>query len=123
MQQQTQMPDQAFRQAMLDMAIESWRFARLFSRLLDKLDASEAPRFANQLRYFLKRLEENLEATNMRLVNLEGQPFDPGMAAEPLNIADFGPEDILIVEQMIEPVVMGSEGLIKSGTVMLRKAS
>lgn len=36
----------------------------------------------------------------MRLVNLEGQPYDPGMAASALNASDFGPEDHLLIEQM-----------------------
>ena len=31
-------------------------------------------------------------------------------------------DDDLVVDQMIEPVVMGREGLLRAGTVMLRKA-
>jgi len=76
----------------------------------------------NQLRYFQKKLEESLEASGLRLVNVEGQPFDPGMAASALNIGDFGPDDVLLVEQMVEPIIMGPAGLRKQGTVMLRKA-
>ena len=49
------------RQVLVDVAIDSWKLARLFGRLLTKLDAGEAPRFANQLRYYLKRLEERLQ--------------------------------------------------------------
>jgi len=36
-------------------------------------------------------------------------------------IGDFGPDDVLVVEQMLEPIIMGPEGLRKQGTVMLRK--
>jgi hypothetical protein len=43
------------------------------------------------------------------------------MAASPLNIADFGPDDRLYVDQMVEPIVMGQEGLVKAGTLMLVK--
>ena len=112
---------ESIQQALIDMSIESWRFAKLFNRVLTKLDAGEAPRYANQLRYFLKRIDENLEASGMRLVSLEGQPYDPGVAASALNIADFGPEDNLVVDQMMEPIIMGSMGLVRAGTVMLRK--
>ena len=35
------------------------------------------------------------------MVNVEGQPFDPGMAATPLNIEDFEVNDTLEVEQML----------------------
>jgi hypothetical protein len=109
------------KQVLINIALESWRFARLFGRVLSKLDAGEAPRFANQLRYYLKSLEENLEAVDLKIVNLEGHPYDPGMAASALNIGDFAPEDILIVEQMVEPIIMGASGLVRPGTVMLQK--
>ena len=109
------------KQVLINIALESWRFARLFGRVLSKLDAGEAPRFANQLRYYLKSLEENLEAVDLKIVNLEGHPYDPGMAASALNIGDFAPEDLLIVEQMVEPIIMGASGLVRPGTVMLQK--
>jgi hypothetical protein len=109
--------------SLIDMAVESWRFARLFGRLVSKLDAGEGSRYVNQLRYFQKKLEDSLEASGMKIVNVEGQPFDPGIAASAINIGDFGPDDLLLVDQMVEPIIMGSEGLRKQGTVMLRKVS
>jgi len=108
-------------EGLLNLAAESWRFARLFSRVLDKLDAGEAPRYTSQLRYFIKRIEESLESAQLKLVNLEGHPYDPGITATALNIADFGPEDHLLIEQMVEPIVMGPNGIVKSGTVLLKK--
>jgi len=107
--------------SLIDIAVESWRFSRLFSRIVNKLDAGESGRYVNQLRYFQKKLEDSLEASGLTLVNVEGQPFDPGMAASALNIEDFGPDEELLVDQMVEPIIMGPEGLRKSGTVMLRK--
>jgi hypothetical protein len=115
--------DDPARRSLIDMSIESWRLAKLFARVLDKLDAGEAPRYANQLRYFLKKLDDGLEAVGLKIVSLEGQLYDPGMAASPLNISDFGPEDKLMVDQMVEPVLMGPDGLVKGGTVMLRKVA
>ncbi len=107
--------------SLIDLAVESWRFARLFSRVINKLDASEAARYVNQLRYFQKKVEESLEASGLKIVNIEGHPFDPGIAASALNIGDFGPDDVLLINQMVEPIIMGPEGLRKQGTVMLRK--
>lgn len=54
-------------------------------------------------------------------MNIEGQIFDSGMAASALNIGDFGPDDVLVVDHMIEPIIMGTNGLRKQGTVMLKK--
>ena len=54
-------------------------------------------------------------------MNLEGQPYDTGMAASPINIADFAPDDHLVVDQMVEPVIMGGNGIVRTGTVMLKR--
>jgi hypothetical protein len=112
---------QALDTPLIDLAVESWRFARLFERVLGKLDAGEQTRYVNQLRYYLKRLEEGLAAAGLRLVNVEGQLYDPGLAATALNIADFEADDALLIDQMVEPIIMGPEGLVRAGTVLLRK--
>lgn len=109
-------------QSLIDLAVESWRFSRLFAKVVSKLDAGESGRYVNQLRYFQKKVEESLESSGLKLVNVEGLPYDAGMAASALNIGDFGPDDVLLVDQVVEPIVMGPNGLRKEGTVMLRKA-
>ena len=108
-------------QSLIDIAVESWRFSRLFGKVVNKLDAGEAGRYLSQLRYFQKKVEDNLASSGLRLVNVEGHPYDPGMAASALNLGDFGPNDVLLVDQMVEPIIMGSDGLRKQGTVMLKK--
>lgn len=110
-----------FEALLIDTAVESWRFSRLFARVVGKLDAGDATRYANQLRFFQRRIEENLGAAGLTLVNVEGQVFDAGMAASALNLGDFGPDDELLVEQMVEPIIMSNDGLKKTGTVMLRQ--
>ena len=107
--------------SLIDIVVESWRLTRSFTRLLTKLDASEAVRYQSQLRFYLKRLDSALAAAGLKIADLEGQPYDPGMAATPLNIADFAPDDVLLVDQMLEPVIMGDSGLRRTGTIMLKR--
>ena len=109
-------------QIILELVIESWRFSRLFEKLLSKLDAGESHKYINQFKYYLNQLEGNLEKIGCKLAKLEGQPFNVGMAVTPLNLEDFEPNDPLIIEQMIEPIIMGPEGVLRTGTVILRKA-
>lgn len=109
-------------QSLIDIAVESWRFSRLFSKIVSKLDAGESTRHLNQLRYFQRKVEESLDSNGLKLVNVEGQPYDIGMAASALNLDDFGTDDALLVDQMLEPIIMGPNGLRKQGTVMLRKS-
>lgn len=107
--------------ALIDLAIDSWKFARLFTRVISKLDAGEQARYANQMRFFQKRIDSAVEVAGARIVTIEGQPFEPGMAASPLNLEDFQDGDALFVDQMLEPIVMGNDGVLRTGTMMLRK--
>ena len=107
--------------SLLDLVVESWRFSKVFLRVLAKLDAGESTRYLGQYRWYVKRINELLEDAGYRLVNLEGTIYDPGMAITPLNVDEFSPNDKLYVDQMIEPIIMGKEGLVKTGTVILKR--
>ena len=104
----------------ISMAIETWRFKRILDRLLTKLAPNDQKRHQTQLRWFEKKLEEFLALFGWQIVDVEGQPFDPGMAATPLNIEDFDEEDSLMVDHMLEPIIMGKDQLVKTGTVTLK---
>jgi len=108
-------------QVLINMAIESWRFGKVFERVMMKLDAGEHARYKGQFRWFIKKIQESLSEIGLRIVNVEGHPFDPGIAATPLNIHEFEATDKLIVEQMLEPIIMDNENVIRAGTVTLRK--
>ena len=108
--------------SLVEVAIETWRLSRLFARVVTKLDAGDQGRYTSQLRFFQKKVDEHLEAIGYKLVSLEGQPFDAGLAASAVNIADFDADEKLLVDQMVEPIVMSPEGLKRQGTVILRKA-
>ena len=107
--------------SLLEIAIESWRFSRLCDRLLLKLDPVEQGRYRGQFRWFQRKLEGSLTDAGMQIVNVEGHAFDPGMAATPLNIEEFGSDDALVVDQMLEPIIMGRDGVVRTGTVTLTK--
>lgn len=109
------------RDVIINMAIESWRFRRVIDRLLTQLNPDDQKRYQTQLRWFEKKLKEFLEQVGWQIVDVEGHPFDPGMAATPLNIEDFDEEDSLMVDQVLEPIIMGKDQLVKTGTVVLKK--
>ena len=109
------------KESLTSIAIESWRFSKVFERMLEKVEPHEQGRYANQYKWFQKKLNESLNQADLRLVNLEGQAYDIGMAVTAINIEDFDEEDELIVEQMIESLIMNEQGIVKPGTVVLRK--
>lgn len=104
---------------LIDLAVDAWKFARLFERVVARLDAGEQARYVNQVRFLLKRIDAAAETAGARLVSIEGQPFEPGQAATPLNLDEFERDQPLVVVQMLEPIVMGREGVLRMGTVLL----
>jgi len=114
-------PKEILTKSLVDLAVESWRFSKLFGHLLQKLSAGERGRYRGQLSWFQAKLSGALRNAGMRIVNVEGHPFDPGVAATPLNAGGFGADDALIMDRMLEPIVMGSDGLVRMGTVTLKK--
>jgi len=111
----------ALTKSLVDIAIESWRFIRRSKRILTKLDVDEEGRYMSQLDWFYQQIENSLSNVGMRIENIEGREYDSGVAATPLNAGDFSPDDILVVDQVLEPIVMGDNGVVRSGTIMLRK--
>jgi hypothetical protein len=107
------------RKSIIDMAVESWRFRRVFEKAMSKLDAGESSRYINQFAWFIKKVDIALENAGLRIANIEGQDYDIGMAVTPLNMDEFEESDRLFVEQMIEPIIMDAESVARTGTVIL----
>ena len=118
---QTTITKESLTQSVITMAVESWRIGRVFERMLTRLDAGEQARYESQFRWFLKKVEDSLKEAGLRFVNVQGQPFEPGLPVTPLNIEEFGAEDILVVDQMLEPIIMGPQGLVRTGTATLKR--
>lgn len=105
--------------SIIDMVIEEWRFKKVFERMLQKFDIGEQSRYRGQFSWFDKKVSEAVDNAGLYIVNVEGQDFDIGMAVTPLNLDDFAAEDKLFVEQMLEPIIMGDNNIIKTGKVIL----
>lgn len=108
-------------ESVTNLVIESWRFSKVFESILLKCDIADQGKYISQYRWFTRKLEENLSAAGMKVVNLEGLDFDSGAAVTPLNIDEFNENDELVIAQMIEPIIMGKDGIVKAGTVLLER--
>lgn len=105
---------------LVSVSVEAWKFIRLFQRAVGRLDPSEQTRYVSQARFFQKKIDSVLETRGIRLESLEGHPFEPGLAATALNTDEFSEDSRqLIVAQMIEPIVIGPLGVMRTGTFVL----
>ena len=105
--------------SVIEIAVEHYRFKNTFMKAISKLDFDEQSKYMSQFAWFSKKVTKAVEDAGLRIVSLEGQAYDPGMAVTPLNIDDFEIEDELKIVQMIEPIIMQEDTVLKTGTVLL----
>lgn len=108
--------------SIISIASELFRFQRVFEKAVSKLETEEQGKYISQFAWFSKKVMKALEEADLKLVKLEGQLYDPGMAVTPLNIDEFETDDILYVLQTIEPIIMKDNMVVKTGTVILGRA-
>ena len=108
---------------LISIASELFRFQRVFVKAISKLEVDEQTKYSSQYAWFSKKVLKALDDSGLRVISVDGQPYDPGMAVTPLNLEDFEANDVLYVEQTMEPIIMEGDTVIKTGTVLLgRKA-
>ena len=105
--------------SLITIASELLRFQSVFEKAISKLEMDEQNKYLSQYKWFSKKVYKALDDANLKLLSLEGQLYDPGMAVTPLNIDDFETEDRLYVLQTIEPIIMQNDKVFKTGTVIL----
>lgn len=105
--------------SLISVALELFRFRRVFEKALSKLGDGDREKYARQFAWFYKSVKRALEDADMKIIDFEGQPYDPGMAVTPLNIDEFENGDELCVLQTIEPIVMLNDTVYKTGTIIL----
>ena len=113
------MDDKTYYESIAVIGSELCRFKGVFEKAISKLDLEEQSKYMSQFAWFSKKVTKAVEESGLRIVSLEGQAYDPGMAVTPLNIDDFEVEDELKIVQMIEPIIMQEDTVLKTGTVLL----
>ena len=114
--------NQISRDTLIHLAIESWRLSKTFESLLQKAEINEQKKYKGKLCWFNEKLKDTLKEIDLILVNIEGHRFDTGMAVRAINIDEFEQGENLIVDNMLEPIVLDTQGVVKSGTVILKRA-
>ncbi len=107
------------RENLIMIGSEMFRFKRVFAKAISKLDVEEQTKYNSQFSWFSKRVTKALDDSGLRIIDLDGQLYDPGMAVTPLNIEEFETDDVLYVAQTMEPIIMQNDVVVKTGTVLL----
>lgn len=110
------------RDTLLLVASEWWKASRRLLRLAAEAAPERLERERAQAAYATRRIEAALEASGLRLAGHTGQPYSPGLPAEPVNPEDFDTEEGLEVADTIEPTVLEHGRILQRGKVVLRRA-
>lgn len=110
------------RKGITNIAVEAWRLERLLYKLLLTLDIKEQRRYSSKLRWFVKSTYSSLEEAGLKIIDYDGHLYDSGIPVTPINLDDFSENDVLYINQMIEPVIIDANGgVVHTGTVSLQK--
>lgn len=109
-------------EALIEIAVQSWKASRLAARVVSKLDIALQSRYLNQFRFFNRKVDESLKAAGYNFVGLEGESYETGMAVSVINMDEFKDSDDLVIDQVVEPLIMKQGKICRTGTVTLRKS-
>jgi hypothetical protein len=106
--------------ALASLAVEFWKLAANFERQVEHGDDARKAGGHAQLRYSRRRLETLLEADGMRVVFYDGEQWSAVLPASAVNAEDVADIDNLTVETTLEPTIVGPDGVIIPGKVILK---
>lgn len=104
---------------LLGLLVECWRLHAGCAPQLQQLEKSVVKPLTNRFRYFRNRLEESLAELGLKLLEIDGQVFGPGLPFHVLNITEQSEPEGLIVTQTLEPAIVNSTDgrIVRMGTV------
>ena len=104
--------------AACEFATECWRLSKLnkasFLYTNDRLVLERS----------VRRLNEMLDRVGVRLIDIAGTTYDPGIAAEVLDVQvdNSLPSDASVVEETVLPTIMCNGRIVQAGQIVVRKA-
>lgn len=99
---------------------EVWRMQKSYESVLEKTEEKVRKRYENQSRFFVKRIMTLCQENGFKLVNYEGSAYDPGFPIDVVNMSEFSDTEKIMVAQMLEPVIMKDNRVLKSGLAIVR---
>jgi hypothetical protein len=104
--------------ALIELAIESWRLEHWLAGL-------PTEKAASKLRHVARRLQKFLSERELAALDLTGRKYEAGMAVEVLEVLadeNLRPEEKLIVE-MVAPIVMWRGRVVRHGQIVVGQGS
>lgn len=101
--------------SLIDLAVEHWRLVRWLE--------SSGGRSSNAvIRRSIRILGDFLEQHHLGILELTGQPYEPGLAAEVVEtLSDLnGPEKKVVIEETLSPIVRYNDQVVRHARIVIR---
>jgi hypothetical protein len=73
---------------------------------LDPKDEKSIIRWSSKFSFFERYWGEALEKAGVTSLNIVGQEYSVGLQVEAINLEDFGPEDVLVIDEVLKPLLV-----------------
>lgn len=73
---------------------------------LDPKDEKSIIRWSSKFSFFERYWNEVLEKAGVTSLDIVGQEYSPGLQVEALNLEDFGPDEVLVIEEVLKPLLV-----------------
>jgi hypothetical protein len=102
--------------SLIELAVEHWRL----ERWLAKLDQDESIAHG---RHVARRLNKFLSERELAVLDLSGQPYEPGLAVEVLDVIqeEEMPRETQLIDETVTPIVMWRGTVVQFGQVIIRR--
>ena len=104
------------------LAVQYWKLCAAFDREIDFTDPGRRDAAAAQLRFARSRLDTILAGEAIRIETFDGAPWSPQIPASALNPGDIDAGAAAMIIETIEPTIVGPDGVIHSGKILLKQA-
>lgn len=110
------------RDIIAEIIVEEYRFLKSYESAVSKLFPEERQKYVSAYNFHVGKINEIAASVQIGIRNFEGKDYDDGLPVTPLNLDEFGKDDILFIQQTIEPTIMSVDGeVIRNGSVILAK--
>ncbi|WP_294160282.1 hypothetical protein [uncultured Selenomonas sp.] len=122
MEEMVEAAEQAWTPHVLKMINEAWRL-RLGMEQARRgvVDDDVKKRADHAAARFDKQFWQAVEACGLAVQSPAGHRYEEGLPADPINLMDFGPDEMLFIEQVLRPVIKVKDApdVLQRATVVL----
>ena len=108
-----------------EFCLELYGFLKVVAKMQERishLSPEDGKKYSSQISWFLKKADSFFADNSIVFSSANaGDTYDVGLPVTPVNLSDFGTDDELVIDQVVEPTILQNGKVLQKGTVLLKK--